>query len=198
MVKTRSSSGFIAAIVAAAVLGQGCATSKQQALPKVEESNTVTATATVKGIDWKTRKVTLLGEDGKPYSFVASPQVRNLEQVNVGDTVKVKYTESLAVAVRRNDGSVPTASAAGAVERAKLGEKPGGTAVSVVEVSATIVAIDRTSNRVTLVGPEGNYRVLQVKDPKNLEGVQVGDMVHATYTESVGISVEPVPAAPKK
>jgi hypothetical protein len=197
-VRIQGSSSFIAATFAAALLAQGCATSKPQALPSVEESNTVTATATVQAIDLKTRKVTLLGEDGKPYTFTASPEVRNLDQVAVGDTVKVKYTESLAVTVKRTDGSKPEASESASLDRSQPGQKPGGSAVSTVTVSAKIVAIDRTTNRVTLVGPEGNHRVLQVRDPKNLEGVQVGDMVHATYTESVGISVEPVAPAPKK
>lgn len=192
----RSSITSLAAIVAVA-LG-ACATSKEQsALPSVQRSNTVTATATVKAVDLETRQVTLVGEDGRPYTFIASDEVRNLDRVAVGDTVRVKYTQSLAVTVRRGDGSGPQASVGGGLERAAAGEKPGGTATSVVAVSATIVAIDRAANRVTLVGPEGNYRVLEVQDPKNLENVQVGDMVHATYTESIGISVEPVPAAPK-
>jgi len=45
---------------------------------------------------------------------------------------------------------------------------------------------------VTLRGPSGNERVVQVQDPKNLENVQVGDMVYATYTQALGLSVEPV------
>ncbi len=196
--KNRSWCGGIAALVAAAALGHGCASSKEQTLPSVEKSATITATATVKAVDQKTRKVTLVGEDGKPFTFVAGPQVKRLGEVKVGDKVNVVYTESLAVKVKRNDGSVPDAGAAGVVERNAADKPPGGAATSVVEVSATIVAIDRSSNRVTLVGPEGNYRVVQVQDPKNLENVQVGDMVYATYTESLGLSVEPVPAAPAK
>jgi hypothetical protein len=197
--RTQSSSGFIAAMVAATLLGQGCATSKkEQALPSVQESNTVTATATVQSVDLQTRRVTLIGKGGKAYTFIAGPEVRNLDRVAVGDTVKVKYTESLALAVKRSDGAKPELSGSESVERAKPGQKPGGVATTVVAVSAKIVDIDRTANRVTLVGPEGNERVLLVQDPKNLEGVQVGDMVHATYTESVGISVEPVAAAPKQ
>jgi hypothetical protein len=61
-----------------------------------------------------------------------------------------------------------------------------------VTASAVIVAIDRSTNRVTLRGPSGNERVVQVQDPKNLENVQVGDMVYATYTQALGLSVEPV------
>jgi hypothetical protein len=79
------------------------------------------------------------------------------------------------------------------------GEKPGGTASDTVAISAVITDIDRASNpnRVTLRGPEGNYKVVEVKDPKKLENVQVGDMVHATYTESIGVAVEKVTAPDK-
>jgi Cu/Ag efflux protein CusF len=198
-VKIQSWSGSIAAIVVAAALGHGCATSKEQApppkeqaLPSIDRSKTVTATATVKKIDLVTREVTLVGDDGNPFTFVAGPDVRNLDQVRPGDTVKVTYTKSLAVSVKRGDGSAPDAAAASAVERSQPGEKPGGAAGAVVVASAKIVAIDRATNRVTLVGPEGNYHVLEVQDPKNLENVQVGDMVYATYTESIGVSVEPI------
>jgi Cu/Ag efflux protein CusF len=196
-VKIRSSSGFVAAILAAAALGAGCASSKEKPLPKVQRSNAVEATATVQNVDLETRKVTLLNQDGKPFTFIASSEVRNLDRLKPGDLVKVKYTESLAVEVKRGDGSAPGVASAAGVERAKPGEKPGGTATQVTVASATVVAIDRATSRVTLRGPEGNYRVLQVEDPKNLEGVQVGDTVHATYTESIGISVTPVSAPPR-
>jgi Cu/Ag efflux protein CusF len=182
-------------------LALGCASSKKEQqsapLPSYRDSRTVTAMAVVQAIDPQTRKVTLKGEDGKPFSFTASKEVRNLPQVQVGDTVKVTYTESLAIEVKREEGGTPTVSESAGVTRAEPGQKPGGTASSTVTVSAVITDIDRASSHVTLKGPEGNYRVVEVKDPKNLENVQVGDMVHATYTESIGLAVEKVPAPNK-
>lgn len=176
-------------------LALACATTK---LPKHQETRTETATAIVQAVDLRTRKVTLIGEDGRPFSFVASEEVRNLPQVQVGDTVKVTYTESLAIEVKRADGSMPSVSGSAQASRAQPGQKPGGTTSSTVTISAVIVSIDRAANRVTLRGPEGNFRVVQVRDPKNLENVQVGDMVYATYTESVGLAVEKVPPSPAK
>jgi hypothetical protein len=193
--RIHGSCGVLAAVVAAAWLGQGCA-SKQQ-LPSVQESDTVTATGTVEKVDLKTRRVTVVGKSGTAYTFLAGPDVRNLDRVAVGDTVKFKYTESLALAVKRIEGGKPEVATSESTERSKPGEKPGGTTTSVVSISAKIVDIDRATNHVTLVGPEGNQRVVLVRDPKNLEGVQVGDLVFATYTESLGISVEPIPPAPK-
>ena len=179
-----------------------CATSKpKQAaapLPTYRDTRTETSTAVVQAINLETRRVTLRGEDGKDFSFIASEEVRNLPQVQVGDTVKVTYTESLAIDVKREEGT-PTMTESTGSSSTEQGEKPGGTASETVTLSAVITDIDRASNpnRVTLKGPEGNYKVVEVKDPKKLENVQVGDMVHATYTESIGVAVEKVPAPGK-
>ena len=179
-----------------------CATSKpKQAaapLPTYRDTRTETSTAVVQAINLETRRVTLRGEDGKDFSFRASEEVRNLPQVQVGDTVKVTYTESLAIDVKREEGT-PTMTESTGSSSTEQGEKPGGTASETVTLSAVITDIDRASNpnRVTLKGPEGNYKVVEVKDPKKLENVQVGDMVHATYTESIGVAVEKVPAPGK-
>ena len=180
-----------------------CATSKpKQAaapLPTYRDTRTETSTAVVQAINLETRRVTLRGEDGKDFSFIASEEVRNLPQVQVGDTVNVTYTESLAIDVKRADGGAPTTSESTGVTRAEPGQKPGGTATSTVTTSAVITDIDRASNpnRVTLKGPEGNYRVIEVKDSTKLDNVTDGDMVQATYTESIGIAVEKVPAPGK-
>jgi hypothetical protein len=48
---------------------------------------------------------------------------------------------------------------------------------------------------VTLKGPEGKSVIVQVKDPKKLENVKVGDQVSITYTQALAISVQ---KAPKK
>ena len=49
------------------------------------------------------------------------------------------------------------------------GEKPAGSVARTVTGSAVIVAIDRTTNRVTLRGPAGNDQVGQARDPKSLD-----------------------------
>ena len=179
--------------LAVLALALSCATSKE--LPKYTDSRTVTATAVVQAIDPNTREVTLRGEDGRVFTFIAGDQVKNLPQVRVGDTVKATYTESIAIEVKRVDGGTPDLSVAATGGSAAPGERPAGNVARTVTASAVITDIDRTTNRVTLRGPSGNERVVQARDPKNLDNVQVGDLVQATYTESLGISVEAVPPA---
>jgi ASC-1-like (ASCH) protein len=62
--------------------------------------------------------------------------------------------------------------------------------VQQVTVTATVETIDKNSQYVTLKGQEGKTVEVKVKDPKNLEGVKVGDEVVITYTEALAISVE--------
>jgi len=157
--------------------------------PKVLKENMKTVTATVESIDLATRAVTLKGPDGKVMGLKVSEEVKNLPQVKVGDKVTVTYYESIAAQIIK-PGTGPASAAQQAVATAKPGEKPAGAMVQQVTVVATVEAIDKTTQHVTLKGPEGNTVEVKVKNPKNLEGVKVGDEVAITYTEAMAISVE--------
>jgi len=157
--------------------------------PKVLKENMKTVTATVESIDLATRAVTLKGPDGKVMGLKVGEEVKNLPQVKVGDKVTVTYYESIAAQIIK-PGTGPASAAQQAVATAKPGEKPAGAMVQQVTVIATVEAIDKTTQHVTLKGPEGNTVEVKVKNPKNLEGVKVGDEVAITYTEAMAISVE--------
>jgi len=157
--------------------------------PKVLKENMKTVTATVESIDLATRAVTLKGPDGKVMGLKVGEEVKNLPQVKVGDKVTVTYYESIAAQIIK-PGTGPASAAQQAVATAKPGEKPAGAMVQQVTVVAAVEAIDKTTQHVTLKGPEGNTVEVKVKNPKNLEGVKVGDEVAITYTEAMAISVE--------
>ncbi len=158
--------------------------------PKVLEENINSMTATVESVDLATRMVTLKGPEGKLVEFRAGEEVKNLPQVKVGDQVVTTYYESIAAQILK-PGTDPGAAAQQAVATAKPGEKPAGAAAQQVTVTATIEAIDGNGQYVTLRGPKGKSTAVKVRDPKNLEGVKVGDTVMITYTEALAISVEP-------
>ena len=183
---------------ALAALALGCASEPPKPapapLPKYQETSTETATATVQAIDQVTRRVVLKEKDGNTFEFTAGPQVRNLAQIQVGDLVAVTYTETFTIEVKRADGSTPQVTSGTAADRAAPGEKPAGSVARVTTVTAEVMAVDKEIGRLTVKGPQGNMRVIQVKDPKKLESVKVGDLVVATYSESLGIAVEKVPA----
>lgn len=151
---------------------------------------TVTATATVRAVNMKTRHVTLEGADGKRFTVVAGPEVRNLAQVKKGDVLKITYRESIAYQVNKPGKTMPGASTSTDVSRAPLGAKPAGSVTNTVTVRATIAAIDKAKSEVSLRNADGKVTAVKVKDPTKLDQVAVGDVVDITYTEALALAVE--------
>jgi Cu/Ag efflux protein CusF len=163
----------------------------QEAPGRLTAQQAVTVTATVKDIDQKTRVVTLLGPDGQDIVFRASDEVRNLAQVKRGDHVQATYYESLVVQVLKPGSAKPTIETASDADRAKLGERPGAAAAESTRVVATVVSVDKKNSTVTLRGPRGNEKTLPVRNPAQLDNIKKNDLVEATYTEAIGIAVNP-------
>jgi stage V sporulation protein SpoVS len=160
---------------------------KQQ---EVELSDTEVGSALVVGIDKQDRAVTLRGPQGNVTTVEVGEDVRNFDQIEVGDTVKITYYEAVALYFGK-PGTQPSADAGAVVARSEKGEKPGAYAVGAVDVSATVKAINRAKRTVTLKGPDGSEATVSV-DPsmKEFDNLRVGDTIHARYTEAIAVSVE--------
>jgi hypothetical protein len=151
----------------------------------VERKNVEKVAAVVEAINVQNRIVTLrsLTRDASVVMEVGD-EVRNLDQVQVGDRV---------VDLKKGGGMTPSAGAGGAAARAKLGEKPAAVLGGVLEVVATIIAIDADEPSVTLKGPEGKVIEVLVQHPEKLAKVDVGDQVIITYKRAVAVAVTPSP-----
>lgn len=158
--------------------------------PSIRKEQTVSETATVEAVDLTTRVLTLKGSKGNVFDLKAGEEVRNLAQVKVGDQIKVKFYQSLAIDVMAAGKAPGGRQESVVMDRAKQGEKPAGMIGSQVTVTATVEAIDRKKHTVTLKGPEGKTKVVKAANPANLKNVKVGDEVVITLTEAVAISVE--------
>ncbi len=164
--------------------------------PSGSVTQITTVKATVTGIDVPGRMVTLKGPKGNSATFHVSDDVKNLAQVKVGDIVVAKYYESVALRVTKP--GAPAAAEVDAAAAAAPGQLPAGAVMKQDTIKAKVTAIGKHKQSVTLVGPEGNSLTIKVKNPKNLDGVKVGDDVEATYTEALAVAVEPAPAPTKK
>jgi len=157
-------------------------------------SETVKMTATVVLIDMGSRDLVLIDSQGKMHKVNVSDQVRNLDQVKVGDKVTAEYTEAISVRLtKRGTADVPPASAEEAIIRSPKGMKPGGAVGRKVTAFATVVAVNLKKQFVTLRGPLGNEYDVQVLDPALLKAVNKGDEVEVVYTEALAISVQSAP-----
>lgn len=170
------------------------AAADKPAPPKVAAASVVTMTATVQDIDVASRFVTLKDEDGKLRTVQVGEQVKNLAQVKVGDVVVARYVQAVALELKKGGSGVRSVTEKEELATAKPGEKPAGVAAEQTTVVATVEKVDTKKRLVTVKGPRGNTVDVEVKDPKKLKQVKVGDEVEITYTEALALSVE----SPKK
>lgn len=155
-------------------------------------SETVELIASIAAIDKGTRTVTLQGPKGTA-DVVCGPEVRNFDQLKVGDNVVTRYQRALSMELkktRRPLDQVQVESTA----RAEPGEKPGAATSRTMTVLADVVGVDPERSIISLKGPHGQVVDLTVRNPEHFKVVHVGDQVEAVYMEAVALTVEPVAA----
>jgi hypothetical protein len=159
----------------------------------------VKATATVEATDPAKRTVTLKNARGEVRTITAGPEVRNFDQIKVGDSVTIEYVEGLALELKKDGKAVLGRSEVKSLERADPGKKPGGMATREITAVADVVNVDTKKSTVTVKNKEGETFDLNIRDPEQLKLIKKGDQIQATYTEAVAVSLKPAPAAaPKK
>jgi ribosomal 50S subunit-recycling heat shock protein len=174
-----------------AVLALGAATTGYAQEEKgVEIGDSVVIAAEVLAIDKEDRILTLMGPKENVVDVVVGEEARNFDQIKVGDELEITYYESVAIYIGK-PGTQPDENAGMVVARSAKGEKPGGYAVGAIDVSASVVGIDKKERTLTLELPEGNVVTTEVdEDVKAFDTLKVGDTIHARLTKAIAIKVE--------
>lgn len=161
---------------------------------KIGEADAIQIQGKVKAINKKTRNVTLEGPNGNQLVLPAGDEVKNFDQIRIGDLVTITYVQALVVELKtvENNG-IRERRESTSQTSAPLGSKPSGTIEQTVTVIANVVAINPKAQTVTLRGAKRTLEV-GVQDPELLKKVKVGNQVEATYVEGIALSVV---AAPK-
>jgi hypothetical protein len=157
---------------------------------KVAIADTVRAAATVEAIDKANRLVTLKGAEGNSFVVQAGPEVKNFDQIKVGDQVVVRYSEALVLQLKKGGGGVRERVESEGGATAKPGQKPGAVVGRKVTVVADVIGVDAAKQSIRVKGPKRTVD-LKVRDPNQFKLIKVGDQIEATYTEAVAVAVEP-------
>lgn len=187
---------FVTTLLATAVGAQSPGTTTFEQIPKgkVLSSTSVEVTATVEAINQETREVTFKRQDGTVRTVVAGPEVKNLAQVKVGDTIKLLYQEAVSIRIDKSTGGTPAVKETVGVSRNAPGSLPGGYIGKETTKTGLVEAINAIDSVVTLKGPEGRLLDVFVEDRATLGKVNIGDTVVITYSEAVALTVERTPA----
>lgn len=180
--------GMLGAAINSTAVAQQKDSSTNDAKPSKVVVEVVKLTGTVKAVDLQNKTVTVEGSGGRTVT-VNAQNARNLDQVKVGDKVNLRFTEELALFVRKSDAQ-PGATQADVVALAPKGEKPAGLMARTVELTGSVESIDPKKRTVDVKGPAGNVRTFHVdKAVKNFDQIKKGDQIVLRVTEAVALSV---------
>ena len=157
---------------------------------KAGVAQTVETTATITAIDKATRDITLKGPQGNEVTVTAGPEVKNFDNMKVGDQVNVKYVEALTLELKKGGGMQVARTEKEGAAGAKPGEKPAGAVGRQVTIVADVVDVNPAKQSITLKGPQRTVEMV-VPDPAQFKLVAKGDQVEAKYTQALAIAVEP-------
>jgi hypothetical protein len=153
----------------------------------------VQVTANVEAVDLSHRLLLLRGPDGLATITVA-PEVRNLEQVQVGDAIVVSYYEGIAAQMKKHGGLSGGLDSGTAALAAQANLPPAATVGQTVATTVTIESVDTSLNTVTFRRQDGFVRTLAVKSPEGqtfIRELSPGDEVDVRYTEAMAVQLVP-------
>ena len=197
MTKSRIALALIAAAFAATALAQkpeavgGTVVASEPGKAAIVRAAEISAQ--VVAIDKATRTVTLKGPQGNAVDIVAGDEVKNFDQIKLGDFVVARYAQALTLELRKTKVKAGEPTVREEAARAKPGERPAAAGVREVTAIADVIGVDPKKSTITLKGPRGNVVTLDVKNPDQFKVVKKGDQVEVTYTEALALSVEPAP-----
>jgi len=153
------------------------------------EVGAVTASSKVTAVDPANRTVTLTNEAGVSNTYELGKNVRNFDQIKVGDEVKATLLEAVAVAIRKSS-EPPDAGERTSVAVAPNGAKPGVIMAKTKQITGKIASVDTTARTVTIEGPTDGTPTIKAAPDVKLDGLQTGDDVTLSATVGLAIRVE--------
>jgi hypothetical protein len=148
--------------------------------------DTLTITATVTGKNVKKGKLTLSSDTGKT-TFKATPEMKQYDQIKVGDRVVAVITAEMAVYFGAD--TPPNWPVTGGVVHAPEGAKPGGTVIETSQVPVVVTAVDTAKNNVTFKRPDGTSKTINVRDKVDLSKIVIGKTLTMFEGQGMAISV---------
>ena len=102
-----------------------------------------------------------------------------------------KFTENITIVAKGPSDKPPVATLAAGLWTANPGATPGAVVARQAHLVVVVSAVDQADQRVTLQAPDGSTENIHVTNPEALQGVQVGDRIAITLTQSVAIALAP-------
>lgn len=173
------------------VLAAGCASAPEP----LELSEVQEISATITAVDYSRRRVSVRGPQGNDFTLDVGPEVRNLAQVRVGDTIRLSYEQAYVATLMDADDMSPSVPVTIGAARAEPGERPAAAIGQMITMTVRIESVGPDGETVTFTGPSGRLEAIKIRRDEArafASGLHPGDIVEITYSEALAIQVEPM------
>lgn len=155
--------------------------------PRTTTREVTAGTARVDRIDRSMRAVTLDMTGGVKHTVYVGRELAVFDQLRDGDTVFVRITESVVVALKPGARLTTATDTSAAAQR----DASGNTDIlQQLKMTATIESVDAAKGLVQYHGADNRSVMRAVLDPHLLDGLKRGDVVEITYTRERAVQLE--------
>lgn len=148
--------------------------------------------AHVKSVDYAKREVVLDAGKGRVQTVMAGPEVKDLEKLQRGDRVSIRYRSGLVLRLKGEDAAASTPEVSKEVKRTGAGDELSGTEIVRARVVLSVAAIDPATKIVTLKDADGREYRVKAGAGVSLDHVKPGDRFAATWSAAMAVAVDPV------
>jgi hypothetical protein len=169
---------------------QPAAASATQDMPVDVSVQEIRTEAKIVELEKQSRTAVLRTPEGNLVKVHVSPEVRNFDQVKVGDEVVMRYQVATAIEIQSaSKNAIRERIESSNTQTNKASSLPGVEVGKRVEILANIQSINRKARTMTL---RGATRTVTIVVPANIDvaKLKVGQEVHAVITDAVMIEVE--------
>jgi hypothetical protein len=138
----------------------------------------------VAAVDPANRLVTLRDSTGQSSTLEVRSD-KDLDAIKVGDPVVARYFEGAQIGKAKVGGAVPIQTL-----KSGLGSQAQEPTEQRHALFASVKAVDRAHQEVTLKGPDSSLETIMVTNPEELGHLKAGDRVSVTLSKGLVLSLE--------
>lgn len=172
----------------AAMLLAACTMNNQQA----EVGDAAAVSATVAAVNPATRTIDLITAEGETIRMTATPEMRNFDQIEVGDIATLEMQGSIQVQLA-SPGAPAEPQTFAVFGRAPEGARPGAFAGMVTTATVRFVSYNPATFEAALILPDGDAVTVPVEPGMRAFAAArtAGDRIDVTMTDAIAMFVDP-------
>ena len=161
------------------------------AAPRATVRDVAVVTGRIDRIDPFSRSLVVRTAEGLAHNLYVGPELKIFNELRPGDSVTVRITESVVVALRPNAKTTVVEDKTAAANKGA-----GGAAADVLQqlkATVTVESVDAATGMITYKGADNRSVMRMVSDRRLIDGLKRGDTIEVTYTRerAIGLTKNP-------